>query len=57
MFGERSIYTPQIVVGGVAHEVGSRRDAVDALITKVSAQMGEGPKLVRRGRVTPWGFR
>ena len=42
--GERSVYTPQIVVNGTAHEVGSRRDAVDALIAKVSMVSRNKPK-------------
>jgi len=35
--GERTIYTPQIVVGGVRHEVGSRHKAVSKAIREVAA--------------------
>ena len=34
--GERSVYTPQLVIGGVRHEVGSRRAAVMATIARVA---------------------
>ncbi|NJM34680.1 MAG: DUF1223 domain-containing protein [Rhodomicrobium sp.] len=30
--GDRDIYTPQLVVNGIAHVVGSRRDAIDAAL-------------------------
>lgn len=40
--GERTIYTPQIVVGGLYHEVGSRHKAVDYAIRKIAvAQRGD----------------
>ncbi len=39
--GERTIYTPQIVVGGKYHEVGSRHKAVDRTIRKVALEQDE----------------
>ncbi|NQV80209.1 MAG: DUF1223 domain-containing protein [Alphaproteobacteria bacterium] len=39
--GERTIYTPQIVVGGRYHEVGSRHTAVDRTIRKVALEQDE----------------
>ena len=32
--GERSVYTPQMIINGVTHEVGSRRRAVDNVIAR-----------------------
>ena len=34
--GERSVYTPQLVIGGVQHEVGSRRARIEATIARVA---------------------
>lgn len=39
--GERTIYTPQIVVGGRHHEVGSRHKAVDRAIRKAALEQEE----------------
>ncbi|MEQ8246462.1 MAG: DUF1223 domain-containing protein [Alphaproteobacteria bacterium] len=39
--GERTIYTPQIVVGGRYHEVGSRHKAVDRAIRKAALEQEE----------------
>lgn len=39
--GARYVYTPQIVVDGAAHEVGSRREAVENLITAARATRRE----------------
>jgi hypothetical protein len=39
--GERTIYTPQIVVGGRYHEVGSRHKAVDRAIRKAAVEQEE----------------
>ena len=36
--GARGVYTPQMVIGGVAHAVGSRRDRVEELIEAVAAR-------------------
>lgn len=40
MRGDRQVYTPQMVVNGVAHVVGSDRPAVDRAITQSAAQPG-----------------
>ncbi len=40
--GERTIYTPQIVVGGVLHEVGSRQKSVNRAIRKIAAGQRTG---------------
>ncbi len=34
--GERTVYTPQMVIGGVRHEVGSRRASVESAIARVA---------------------
>ena len=39
--GERTIYTPHIVVGGRYHEVGSRHKAVDRAIRKAALEQDE----------------
>jgi len=36
--GARGVYTPQMVIGGIAHVVGSRREQVEALIDDVAAR-------------------
>ncbi|QCK84962.1 DUF1223 domain-containing protein [Phreatobacter aquaticus] len=40
MRGDRQVYTPQMVVNGVAHVVGSDRPAIDRAITQSSGQPG-----------------
>jgi len=40
--GDGRVYTPQIVVNGTLAEVGSRRPAVEALITQARAQVSAG---------------
>jgi hypothetical protein len=48
--GERTVYTPQMVIGGVAHKVGSRRGDVNQVID--SLRQPSDPYLeVRVGRV------
>ncbi len=37
--GDGEVYTPQVVINGVVHAVGSRPDAVDAAIAAASAQV------------------
>ena len=44
--GARSVYTPQMVIGGRAHEVGSRRGDVERTIERVAAGADEGPEVV-----------
>ena len=62
--GARGVYTPQMVVGGVAHAVGSRRGRVEELIDAVAARGGPqaeveliegeaGEILVRIGAAAP----
>lgn len=41
IMGERTIYTPQIVIGGRYHEVGSRHGAVDKAIRKAALEQEE----------------
>ena len=40
--GARGVYTPQMVIGGVAHAVGSRRARVEELIADVAAREDQG---------------
>lgn len=40
--GERTIYTPQIVIGGIYHEVGSRHRSVEKAIRKIAVSQGSG---------------
>ncbi len=62
--GSRGVYTPQMVIGGVAHAVGSRRERVEELIDAVAARDGQrtevslvegapGEVLVRIGAAPP----
>ncbi|MGB0748860.1 MAG: DUF1223 domain-containing protein [Magnetospiraceae bacterium] len=44
--GERTVYTPQLVVAGTDHVIGSEREAVRALIDKASATGDLFPPLV-----------
>ncbi|MEX2617477.1 MAG: DUF1223 domain-containing protein [Alphaproteobacteria bacterium] len=44
--GERYVYTPQMVIGGRTHAVGSDRSQVEAAIRSVRDQMSPGPSLV-----------
>lgn len=37
--GDREIYTPQVVVNGLVHAVGSQKSAVEAAITRTSRQL------------------
>lgn len=48
--GDRDIYTPQLVVNGITHVVGSQRDAIDAALrsTRHSLQGARVPVSVRR---------
>lgn len=39
--GERTIYTPQVVIGGRYHEVGSRHGAIDRAIRKAALEQTE----------------
>lgn len=39
--GERTIYTPQVVIGGRYHEVGSRHGAIDRAIRKAALEQKE----------------
>src|SRR5689334_6685490 len=39
---QRYVYTPEIVVGGAAHEVGSNRDAIERLIA--AQRREDGPR-------------
>ncbi|MGB0552415.1 MAG: DUF1223 domain-containing protein [Alphaproteobacteria bacterium] len=38
-------YTPQMVVGGVSHAVGSKRGVIEAEIKRRKQSMGAGPKI------------
>ncbi len=38
--GDREIYTPQMIVNGIEHVVGSRRDAIDSAIEKTDRLLG-----------------
>lgn len=40
--GERTIYTPQIVIGGIYHEVGSRHRSVEKAIRKIAGSQRGG---------------
>ena len=40
--GARGVYTPQMVIGGIAHAVGSRRARVEELIADVAAREDQG---------------
>ena len=40
--GDRTVYTPQVVIGGRAHAVGSDRDAIDRTIASLAGE-GAGP--------------
>jgi hypothetical protein len=37
--GDHEIYTPQLIVNGIAHVVGSREDAINAAITRTSIML------------------
>jgi hypothetical protein len=43
--GARFVYTPQLVVEGHAHAVGSRRDEVEAMIAKARARQLQRPSI------------
>ena len=43
--GQRNVYTPEIVIGGVTHRVGSDTDAVRAAIREVRETAGAGAKV------------
>src|SRR5215213_8911981 len=38
--GDREVYTPQVVVNGVAHVLGSDKSAIDSAIAKTRKQQG-----------------
>jgi len=42
---QRYVYTPEIVVNGAAHEVGSDREGVEALIDAAKKAAASGPKI------------
>ena len=44
--GAHSVYTPQMVIGGRAHEVGSRGGDVERTIKRVAAAADDGPEVV-----------
>ena len=46
--GQRYVYTPEMVVAGAAHEIGSERAAVERLITAHRADPGPNVTLSRR---------
>ena len=48
--GARYVYTPQMVIGGAVHEVGSRRTLVERRIRAERAKTMFGPKLEVRKR-------
>src|SRR3546814_8056233 len=41
--GGREVYTPQLVIAGATHEVGSHRDEVERQIVKLRRDVDEGP--------------
>ncbi len=47
--GDGQVYTPQAVVNGVAHAIGSRRGAIDAAIEQTSASVSVPITLKREG--------
>lgn len=48
--GARYVYTPQMVIGGAVHEVGSKRERVEQRIRAERAKTMFGPKLEVRKR-------
>jgi hypothetical protein len=49
MLAQRYVYTPEIVVGGTAHAVGSEREEVERLIAEAQAQAGPTVSAERSG--------